>query len=199
MKNKIDVQTFRFMGDSSENKAVRLENVGKKREITGRYTQTAVIRTLNECRDKILGGRRVKLKLDDREIYEIDLGSNPEKIEQIIKIIIPSESLKNGDPNALAIQNLCKYSIEVKKSNVKANVALAIVTIGVVVATIVGFVDAEKKEAEEIAKNIPPSPVAPLDYDKAYDPDKEVEAKYIQSYYSSLEASNDEYSGSKSY
>lgn len=143
MKKKIETETYRFIGDSTQNLATLIEN----RKAVGNYTQTSIIKALSDNKQYVVSGQKLKSSIDStRQAYLISYGKDKENVDQIIKIIVDKENLEKGDPNVLAIDNLCNQSINVKIKNTAIKVicgaALALVTIGVVH----GIVKADEKE-----------------------------------------------------
>lgn len=198
MKNKIEVETYRFIGDSASNKVKKLENINGKREITGNYTQTSVIKALNDCKKYIVSGRKINTGLEDRVTYQVDLGKDAEHISQIVQIVMDKSNLDKADPNALAIENLCKYSIEVKHKNIRANIAIALALLGGVAIFAGSFKYADKKESEYMVTNdltTPDSIVESEDYNHY----KEIEDELDFANRSDLDISDDEYSTGRSY
>ena len=139
------IETYRFIGDSSVNKAKCIEN-GKT---VGMYTQTDIIAALAEHREDIKGGFKLKTKEDDpRRAYVIYFGGTKDQPKQYVKIIFNKEILEMGDPNALAIENLCEYSVRVRKNNIKIGVLSAVGSIAIFGTLIGCMIWADQKESE---------------------------------------------------
>ena len=212
MKNKIEVETYRFVGDSKVNKVKKMETINGERQVTGNYTQTSFIKSLNECKKYMLSGRKISTGKDDRAIFQVDLSEDKENVSQIIQIVMDQANLDKADPNALAIENLCNYSIKVKHNRIRNAIAATLVGTAVGYVMLLGFVEADKKESQYLRSNDLTNPDPIVDYED-FEPYKEIDEKYdysdsdiakeiINSNYSDDEAkdiSNDEYSSGKSY
>ncbi len=149
MKYSGEIETYRFIGDSTINKAKKLVN-GKA---TATYTQTGIINTFNNNKHLVCGGSKLMVGKNDARIgYVVYFGKEKSNPEQIIKIILDKEALEKGDVNALAIDNLCQYSIKVnKRNNKKLAISAVAGTLGglvVVGSLLVGIMLADKKKSE---------------------------------------------------
>lgn len=146
MKKKIEVETYRFVGDYRDDIAKRIEH-GKA---VGTYTQTSIIKVLNENKQYVVGGKKIKSPINSsRQAYLISYGRDGENPEQIIKIIVDKASLANGDPNALAIEGMCQHSVNVKIKSWA--IKTLCVTSMVVMMTGLGYgmIKADEREYEE--------------------------------------------------
>lgn len=153
MKYERQIETYRFIGDSSVNKAKKMV----KGEPTKAYTQTDIIAAFNNNKHLVCGGNKlITGKNDPRVGYVIYFGTSKSEPEQIIKIVIDKEMVEKGDVNALAIDSLCQYSLRVNKKNNKKLVlgAIAGTLGGLVVAgsLIGGMIWAGKQEGKVQAK-----------------------------------------------
>lgn len=148
MKNKVEVDTYRFVGDSKVNEAQNISNG----QLCGSYTQTEIIKVLNDNRDFVCGGSHPETGNSPRDIFLIYFGKDKKNPDQLIKIIMDSENITNGDPNALAIQGMCNHAIKVKYKNIRhkviATTAGALATIGLMGTLVGGMIWADKKETE---------------------------------------------------
>lgn len=147
MKYESQIETYRFIGDSSSNKAKKIVK-GKPTET---YTQTGIISAFNENKHLVCGGSKlITGKNDPRIGYVVYFGKSRSNPDQIIKIVIDKEMIEKGDVNALAIDSLCQYSLKVNKKNNKklATGAIAGTLGGLVVAgaLVGGMFWASKKE-----------------------------------------------------
>ena len=145
MKKNIEVETYRFVGDSKENVAKYLS----KGQPVKDYSQTKIIEALNANKQYVVKGTKLKSSIDNpRQAYLIEYGKDKENVEQIIKIVVDKEQLLAGDPNALAIENLCKQSINVKIKN-NAITFLKIATASLAAVGLAGaFIAAANGEAK---------------------------------------------------
>lgn len=146
MKKNIEIETYRFVGDSKENTAKLIT----KGEPVKDYSQTSIIKALNENKQYVVSGTKLKSSIDNpRQAYLIEYGTDKENVEQIIKIVIDKEVLLSGDPNALAIENLCKQSINVKIKNTAVKV-LAVATVAITAVGLTGaFIAASNMDAKD--------------------------------------------------
>lgn len=140
MAKNIEVETYRFVGDSSVNQVKFIQNG----QHLGTYTQTQIIESLSKNSKHIQGGIKLKTKENDpRQGYIIYYGSDKNQPKQFIKIIFDKKNLEIGDPNALAIENLCKNSVSIKNNKilkfVVKGVSVALVTGAVIGALAVGL------------------------------------------------------------
>lgn len=199
MKNKIEVETYRFIGDSISNRVKKIESINGERQITGNYTQTSLIKSLNECKKYMISGRKVSTGKADRAIFQVDLGTDKEHVSQIIQIVMDQANLDKADPNALAIENLCNYSIKVKHNRIRNTIVATLVGTAVTYAAIVGFVEADKKESKYMYNNDLTNPDPIVDYEE-FDPYKDIDSKLDYSDSNQVEdISSDEYSSGRSY
>ena len=155
MKYNGEIETFRFVGDSTTNKAKKMIN-GKT---VATYTQTGIIDTFNKNKHLVCGGSKLISKKNDSRIgYMVYFGKDKTDLDQIIKIVLDKESLEKGDINALAIDSLCQHAIRINKINNKkiALVATASVLGGLVVAgsLIGGMIWADKEETKNRKSDI---------------------------------------------
>lgn len=152
MKYEGDIETFKFVGDSSVNRAKKMVK-GKPTET---YTQTDIIDALNSKKHLVCGGSKLISKKNDPRIgYIIYYGKEKSNPEYIVRIIIDKEMVEKGDINALAIDSLCQHSIRVNHRNnarIAAAVGVAIVSAGIAVGAFIATVswaldkeDAQKK------------------------------------------------------
>lgn len=111
MGKRIEKETYEFVGDSKNNLVFQMQN-GK---MIGTYSQTSIIRGLNENKQYVVSGKKIKSPIDNpRQAYLIYYGKDKEHVDQIVKIVIDKKNLENGDPNALAIEGMCLSSVNVK-------------------------------------------------------------------------------------
>lgn len=149
MKYEGQIETYRFIGDSTVNQAKKIV----KGEPTETYAQTDIIDAFNNNKSLVCGGNKlITGKNDSRLGYIIYFGKEKSNPDQIIKIVLDKEVFEKGDVNALAIDNLCQYAIRVnKRNNKKLAVAAIAGTLGglVVAGSLVGaMIWADKKEGE---------------------------------------------------
>lgn len=146
MKKNIEVETYRFVGDSKENVAKYIV----KGQPVKDYSQTKIIEALNANKQYVVSGTKLKSSIDNpRQAYLIQYGKDKENVDQIIKIVIDKDQLIAGDPNALAIENLCKQSIKVKIKNTAVKV-LAVATVALAAAGLTGsFIAASNMDAKD--------------------------------------------------
>lgn len=154
MKYEGQIETYKFIGDSSVNRAKK--NV--KGQPTETYMQTDIIAAFNDNKNLICGGSKLITGKDDSRMgYVVFFGKEKTNPEQIIKIIIDKKTIEKGDVNALAIDSLCQYALRVNKKNNKKLAMSAIAgTLGglVVAGALVGsMIWADKKEDEIRNKN----------------------------------------------
>ena len=197
-KNKIDVETYRFIGDFVKNKATKLESVNGIRKVTGNYTQMSVINGLKDVKKYIVGGRKVNTGLDDRVTYQIDLGKDNEHISQIIQVVIDKDVVDKRDPNALAVESLCNHSIKVKHRNIRNDIACTFAMAGAFTAIIGGIMYADAKESEYTHNNDLTKPDSIVEYQEE-NPYKEIDNKFDYSDSGIQDISSDEYTSGRSY
>lgn len=131
MKNNIELEKCRFVGDSSVNEAIYTKDDGT----TLKCTQTDFIDALAKSKKYIKSGRKLKTNSNNGKIsYLIDYGNKENEPKQMIKVTFDEENLAKGDVNALAVDSVCQHSITVRKNNVKkkvlTGVALTLVCVG---------------------------------------------------------------------
>ena len=145
MGKGINLETYRFVGDSSTNKVKFSEN-GKT---VGTYTQTEVVEALSQNRKHINGGIKLNTgESSSKSAYLIYFGGSKNEPKQIIKIIFDKKNIELGDPNALAIENLCEYSIKVKNNRIKNAILSGVASITIVGGLVGGMIWAGSKEQE---------------------------------------------------
>lgn len=150
MKYEGQIETYRFIGDSSVNRAKKMV----KGEPTQTYTQSQIIEVLNNNKHLVCGGSKLKAKKNDTRLgYAIYYGKDKTNPDQIIKIVLDKESLEKGDVNALAIDSICQHSIRINKINNKklALYAVAGTLGGLVIAgsLMMGMMLADKEESKQ--------------------------------------------------
>ena len=198
MKNSIDVETYKFIGNFVDNKARKIEKVDGKRRLTGNYTQASIIKSLKDCTKYIVGGRKVTTGANDRLTYQIDLGKDRDHISQIIQIIIDKRIVDQKDPNAMEIEGLCNYSIGVKHKNIRNDIACTL-AIGAAITTVVGgIMYADAMESEYAETNNLTQPDSIVEYQEE-DPYKDIDSKFDYSASGIQEISDDQYSSGRSY
>ncbi len=152
MKKDIELEKYRFIGDSSVNKVVCIKADGSQIECT----QTDFISALAQSKKYIKGGSKLKLNNSGKISYLIDYGNDEKEPKQMIKVTIDEENLSKGDTNALAVDSICQHSITVRKNNIKkkvlAGVAMTLVTAGLAGVLVSSFAYAAKKDAEYESK-----------------------------------------------
>lgn len=155
MKYEGQIEKYRFIGDSTTNKAKRIV----KGEPTELFSQTDIIEAFNNNKSLVCGGSKlITGKNDSRVGYIIYFGKEKSNPDQIIKIILDKEVLEKGDVNALAIDSLCQYAIRVNKKNNKklaiSAIAGTLAGIGLAGAIVGGLIYADKKEGKIRDKEI---------------------------------------------
>ena len=149
MKYEGQIETYRFIGDSSVNEAKRIV----KGEPITTYAQTEIIAAFNNNKSLVCGGSKIATDKNNPSVgYMIYFGKEKINPDQIIKIVIDKESIEKGDVNALAIDSLCQYAIRVNKKNNKKLAMGAIAgTLGglVLAGSLIGaMIWADQKEGE---------------------------------------------------
>lgn len=149
MKKDIELEKFRFIGDSGVNRVICTRADGTK--VT--CTQSDFITALVRSKRHIQGGRKLKLNTNSSRVsYLIDYGKEENEPQQMIKVTMDKENIAKGDINALAVDSICQHSITVRKNNLKKKVIDGVVTVLVTVsltgALIGGFTYAAEKEAK---------------------------------------------------
>ena len=149
MKKDIELEKFRFIGDSGVNRVICTRTDGTK--VT--CTQSDFIRALVRSKRYIQGGRKLNLNTNSSRVsYLIDYGKEENEPQQMIKVTMDKENIAKGDINALAVDSICQHSITVRKNNLKKKVIDGVVTVLVTVsltgALIGGFTYAAEKEAK---------------------------------------------------
>lgn len=149
MKRDIEVEKYRFIGDSSVNRVLCTNADGSKAQ----YTQTDFIAALAQNKKNIKGGRKLKFGANNGKVsYLIDYGNDEKRPQQMIKVTIDEENIAKGDVNALAIDSICQHSIKIGKNNIKkkilSGVAMTLVTVSFAGILVGGFAYASKKEDE---------------------------------------------------
>lgn len=147
--NNIELEKYKFIGDSNVNEAICIRNDGSKHYCT----QTDIITALVQNKKYIKGGTKLKLNKDSKNVsYLIDYGTDEKQPKQLIKITFDKNNLLKGDPNALAIDSICNKAVILKKNNIKKMIitgtAAALVGAGIAGAMAVGFAYAAEKEHE---------------------------------------------------
>lgn len=149
MKKDIELEKFRFIGDSGVNRVICTRADGTK--VT--CTQSDFITALVRSKRHIQGGRKLNLSTNSSRVsYLIDYGKEENEPQQMIKVTMDKENIAKGDINALAVDSICQHSITVRKNNLKKKVIDGVVTVLVTVsltgALIGGFTYAAEKEAK---------------------------------------------------
>ena len=149
MKKDIELEKFRFIGDSGVNWVICTRADGTK--VT--CTQSDFITALVRSKRHIQGGRKLNLSTNSSRVsYLIDYGKEENEPQQMIKVTMDKENIAKGDINALAVDSICQHSITVRKNNLKKKVIDGVVTVLVTVsltgALIGGFTYAAEKEAK---------------------------------------------------
>ncbi len=149
MKKDIELEKFRFIGDSGVNRVICTRADGTK--VT--CTQSDFITALVRSKRHIQGGRKLNLNTNSSRVsYLIDYGKEENEPQQMIKVTMDKENIAKGDINALAVDSICQHSITVRKNNLKKKVIDGVVTVLVTVsltgALIGGFTYAAEKEAK---------------------------------------------------
>lgn len=149
MKKDIELEKYRFIGDSSVNRVIGTRADGTK--ITCK--QTDFIAVLAQSKKDIKGGRKLKFNTNSGKIgYLIDYGNDENEPQQMIKVTIDEENITKGDANALAVDSICQQAVTIRKNNLKkkvlSGIAMTLVTVSLTGALIGGFTYAAEKEAK---------------------------------------------------
>lgn len=144
MKRKMEeTERYRFIADSGIAKRIYPDG---HEEI---YDQEKIIRTLNVNKQYMIGGQKVNGPIDSpRQAYLIHYGFDKENVTQIIKIVVDKSSLEKGDPNALAIDDICRDAIKVKNVRIAKNVGYTLIAGAAGIAFATMIISAATKESE---------------------------------------------------
>lgn len=149
MKNKIEVETYKFVGDGHNNIAHQME----KGRVLGTYRQTDVIKALNESRQWVINGKKINSPINSKnQAYLIYYGDENHKKTSLIKILVEKQALKEGDSNALAIEGLCEGAINIHANRQKLAVISSVVVGSLFLGTTVGLVKLANDDALRIAE-----------------------------------------------
>lgn len=151
MGKGIITEKFQFIGDSNVNKVKVIED-GKTKGI---YSQTEIITLLAQSKEYVHGGIKLKTKDNSpKQGYIIYYKGTEEEPKQFIRITFDKANLEKGDINALAIDNICKYSVKVTSNRIKAGILASVATVGIAAGFVGALVWADKKEQDiETKKN----------------------------------------------
>ena len=149
MKNKIEVETYKFVGDGQNNIAHQIE----KGRVLGTYRQTDVIKALNENRQWVVNGKKINSSINSKnQAYLIYYGDEDHKKTSLIKILVDKKALKEGDSNALAVEGLCEGAINIHANRRKLAVISSVIVGSLIMGSVVGFVKLANDEAMRIAE-----------------------------------------------
>lgn len=153
MKKDIEIEKYRFIGDSSVDKVICMRADGSTMDCT----QTDFISALAKSKKHIKSGRKIKLNDNSGKVsYLIDYGNDENEPKQMIKVTMDEENIVKGDVNALAVDSICQHSITIGKNNIKkkvlSGVAMTLATVSLAGALVGGFAYASEKDAEYEAK-----------------------------------------------
>lgn len=146
MKKNIETISYIFEGSYIDDAAIGIDQYGHS---VGELSQRTIIKSIRNQIDNVSGTKISDIS--NAQVYHFYVGDRKDP-DKLIKVRVPSSSLKKGDPNIKELNELARYSVKVKVVNALKYAGAGIaIAVGMTLAAyaVVKTDEAETKDREK--------------------------------------------------